>query len=59
MPKTKAFKELLVNLRENYLGKEVPLPYQKRYGKRYDPKDIKQFGYALAKSRGIKTDLRK
>jgi len=56
MPYTKGFKELLENLEETYLGEPVPKKYQKRYGKRYDKKEIKSLGYAIAKSRGIKTD---
>ncbi|MBW2965490.1 hypothetical protein KY342_00130 [Candidatus Woesearchaeota archaeon] len=56
MPLTKGFKELLKNLESEYLGKKVDKKYRKQYGKIYDKKDIKSFGYALAKSRGIKID---
>lgn len=56
MPYSKSFKKLLGSLEDEYLGDEVPLKYRKKYGKRYDKKDIKSFGYALAKSRGIKID---
>jgi len=57
MPLSKGFKELLENLEETYLGEPVPKKYQKKYGKRYDKKEIKNLGYAIAKSRGIKIDV--
>ena len=56
MPYTKQFINLLGSLEENYLGEPVPKKYQKRYGKFYDKIDIKQFGYAIAKAKGIKID---
>jgi len=56
MPYTKAFKKLKANLFSEYLGKPVPSEYQKRYGKRYDKKDIESLAYAIAKSRRIKID---
>jgi hypothetical protein len=56
MPHTQAFNEMLGSLKREYLGKKVPVKYKKRYGKRYDPKDVKSFAYALAKSKGIKID---
>lgn len=56
MPYSKSFKMLLSNLEENYLNKNVPIKYQKKYGKRYDLKDIKSYGYAIANTRGIKID---
>ena len=56
MPLSKDFKKLLENLEETYLGKPVPKKYQKKYGKFYDKKDIKSFGYGLAKVKGIKID---
>lgn len=59
MPLTKGFKALWGALEGEYLGKPVPKKYQDRYGKRYDKKDVKEFAYALANSRGIKTDLGK
>jgi len=59
MPLSKSFKKLLGSLEEEYLSEPVPKKYQKRYGKRYDKKDIKSFGYAIAKVKGIKTDLRR
>jgi len=58
MPHTKSFNRLLRNLEDEYLGEQVPNKYQNRYGKRYDKKDIKSFGYAIAKSKGIKIDRR-
>ena len=56
MPYTKQFKELMKNIKLEYLGKSVPKKYWKRYGKRYDLKDVKSFSYAIAKKRGIKID---
>jgi len=56
MPKTKQFKKLLTNLEKNYLGEKVPKKYQKRYGKRYDKSEIESMGYAIARSKSIKTD---
>jgi len=58
MPKTAAFNKIQKALTSEYLGKRVPKQYQNRYGKRYDPKDIKEFSYAVAKSHGIKIDRR-
>jgi len=57
MPFTKEFKKLIKNVKLEYLGKKVPKQYQRKYGKRYDLDDIKSFSYAIAKSRGIKTDV--
>ena len=54
MPFTKDFKKLLGSLEEEYLGEPVPKKFQKRYGKRYDNKDIKSLGFAVAKSKKIK-----
>jgi len=59
MPYTQSFKKLLGSLEEEYLNEEVPKKYQKRYGKIYDKKDIKSFGFAIAKSRCIKIDVEK
>lgn len=56
MPHSKDFKELFKNVKKEYLGKEVPVRFQKRYGKRYDKSEIKSVAYAIAKSRGIKID---
>jgi hypothetical protein len=57
MPYTKAFSKLKKNVKEQYLGKEVPKKYQDRYGKFYDkPSEIKQVAYAIARSRGIKIE---
>ena len=55
MPETKGFKKLMKNVKHEYLGKEVPSKYQSKYGKRYDLRDVKSVGYAIAKSRGVKT----
>jgi len=59
MPFTKGFKELLSSMEETYLNKKVPKKYQKKYGKRYDKEEIKSFAYAVAKSKGIKIDIKK
>jgi len=56
MPYSNAFLKLNKALTREYLGKPVPPHYQKQYGKRYDTKDIKEFSYAVAKSRGIPID---
>lgn len=54
MPNTTSFNKLNKNLRSYYLKKKVPHKYQKKYGKRYDLKDVKSLSYAIAKSKGIK-----
>lgn len=58
MPISQEFKKLRLNLRKEYLGKPVPMQYQNKYGKRYDQKDINSLSYAIARSRGIKTERR-
>ena len=59
MPFTSDFKKLLENVEETYLGEKVPKQYRKRYGKRYDKKEIKPLAYSIAKSKGIKIDIKK
>jgi hypothetical protein len=59
MPLTKDFKHLLKNMEGEYLNKPVPKEYQHVYGKRYSKSEVKSFGYAVAKSKGIKIDLKK
>lgn len=59
MPKTKEFKDLIKLVKGTYLGKPVSKKYQKRYGKFYDEDEIESVAYAIARSRGIKTDRRK
>lgn len=54
MPKSKSFNKLMQAVKHTYLGKPVSMKYQKRYGKRYDSKEVKSVAYAIAKSRGIK-----
>ena len=56
MPHTKDFMQLERNLFDEYFGKKVPKKYQKRYGKVYGKDDIKQFAYAVARTRKIKID---
>jgi len=50
---TKAFNKLFKNVKKQYLGKEVPEPYQKVYGKKYNKKEILPLAIKIAKSRGI------
>jgi len=54
MPKTKDFIKLQKAVKKSYLGKKVPKKYQKKYGNRYDLKEVKSIGYAIAKKKGIK-----
>ena len=56
MPLTSEFKELRKNVRLNYFGKPVPKKYQSKYGKKYNLNDVNSLSYAIAKSKGIKTD---
>ena len=56
MPYTSSFKDLFKNVKKQYLGKDVPLKYRKKWGKKYDEDEIKSLAYAIAKSRGIKID---
>jgi hypothetical protein len=55
MPETKSFIKLKSAVKEEYLGKKVPLKYQKRYGKKYGKKDVKSFSFAIARAKNIKT----
>ena len=57
MPKTKEFIKLKKAIKAEYLGKPVPKKYQKRYGKKYDLKDVKSLAFAIAKTKKIKIDL--
>jgi len=57
MPRTKEFIKLQKAIKAEYLGKPVPKKYQKRYGKRYDLKDVKSLAFAIAKTKKIKIDL--
>ncbi|MFW6130032.1 MAG: hypothetical protein ACOC56_02535 [Atribacterota bacterium] len=56
MPKTKQFIKLEKAVKKQYLGKKVPVQFQKRYGKKYGLKDVKSVAYAIAKRRKIKID---
>lgn len=58
MPHTKDFKKILGSVKHTYLGKPVKAMYQNKYGKRYDSKEVKSVAYAIARSRGIATDLK-
>jgi len=55
MPKTKKFIKLLKKVKEQYLGKEVPKKYRKKYGKIYDANEVKSIAFAIAKKQGMKT----
>ena len=59
MPKTKAFKEIMKSVKKTYLGKPVKSEYRKQYGTKYDPDEMESLTYAIARSRGIKTDKRR
>lgn len=56
MPKSKAFKKLLANVEETYLGKPVEKRFRKRYGLIYDKRETESLAFAIAKSKGIKID---
>ena len=55
MPKTKKFIKLLKDVREQYVGKKVPVKYRKKYGKIYDPDEVKSIAFAIAKKLGWRT----
>ena len=54
MPFTKGFKELLAATKKEYLYKNVPSKYRKKYGSKYDSKEVKSVAFAIANARGIK-----
>jgi hypothetical protein len=56
MPYSESFNKLFKNVKEQYLGEPVKGKYIKKYGKRYDKKELKSIAFAIAKSRGIKID---
>lgn len=56
MPKSSAFEKLFKNVKKTYLGKSVPVKYQKDYGKKYNKKDVLSAAYRISKSRGIPID---
>lgn len=58
MPKTKEFIKLSKSVKSQYLGEPVSGKYRKKYGKRYDKKEVKNVAYAIAKSRGIKIHIK-
>jgi len=55
MPKTRKFKKLLKDVKEQYLGKKVPEKYRKKYGKIYDAEEVKSIAFAIAKKLGWRT----
>ena len=52
MPKSKKFLKLIKEVKKQYLGKQVPVKYQKKYGKRYGKDEVKNIAYAIAKKQG-------
>lgn len=54
MPRSEAFNRLYKSMEKQYLYKDVPVQYRKRYGKRYDKKDVKSFAIATARKLGVK-----
>jgi len=48
MPLTKEFIKLQKAIKKTYLGKPVKKKYQEKYGKKYDIKEVKNIGYAIA-----------
>jgi len=58
MPLTRNFKKLLGSVERTYLGDEVPKQFRSRYGKIYNKKDLEPLARAIAKSRGIKIDIK-
>jgi len=59
MPFTQDFNKLLRSVEKTYLGEDVPKQYRKRYGKIYNKKEIEPLARVIAKSKGIKIDLKK
>ena len=55
MPKTKKFIKLLREVKEQYLGKRVPVKYRKKYGKIYDKDEVKSIAYSIGKKLGWRT----
>jgi len=55
MPKSKKFLKLIREVKKQYLGKSVPLKYQKKYGKRYGKDDAMSIAFAIAKKQGWRT----
>ena len=51
MPKSKKFLKLIRAVRKQYLGKEVPVKYRKKYGKKYDKDEVLRIAYAIAKKK--------
>lgn len=58
MPKTKEFKKLMSSVKDTYWGEKVPKEYRKDYGKIYNKKDLEQLSIRIAKSKGIKIDMK-
>ena len=56
MPLSKDFIKLEGRIEENYLGRPVPVRFQKEFGKIYNIKDIRPLTFKIAKSRGIQLE---
>ena len=55
MPIPKKFIKLWKDVKQQYLGKEVPKKYREKYGKIYDAEEVKSIAFAIAKKLGWKT----
>lgn len=55
MPKSKKFKRLLKAAEKYYVGKEVPVKFQGKYGKVYDKEEARSVAYAIARKLGWRT----
>lgn len=56
MPLTKDFLKFEKRIEREYLGKPVPASFTKKYGKKYNKKDIRPLSYAIAKSLNIQIE---
>lgn len=56
MPYSDDFLKLRAGLTREYLNRPVPKKLQRKYGRRYELKDIHYMSYPIAKSHGIKID---
>ena len=55
--RTKMFKRFEKRTKESFLGKPVPTRYIKKFGKKFNKKDILPFSLLRAKQMGIQIDL--
>lgn len=56
MPFTPKFEKLMGRIEENYLGRPVPVRFQKEFGKIYNIKEILPLSIRIAKRRGVQID---